>query len=157
MGAMLLSIGNDRSTTRLNFNSTGAWAKATDAVPNARESKTSIRAFIMIVLPTVLATCRVTLGAIAISQLIVLKSTDSRASAVVAVSKADDCEQRENGSATRKTSRGAEAPTERSYVGFCPPMTPDCRCRPDGASARPSTTASPQACSLGAMYEVYIG
>jgi hypothetical protein len=53
---MLLSIGNVRSTTRLKFNWTGAWANATDAVPNARESKTSIRAFIMIVLLTVLAT-----------------------------------------------------------------------------------------------------
>jgi len=54
---MLLSIGNVKSTTRLNFSWTDSWAKATDAVPNARESKTSIRAFIMIVLPTVLATC----------------------------------------------------------------------------------------------------
>src|SRR3954471_4678028 len=62
MGAMLLSIGNVRSTTRLNFNCTGAWAKATDAVPNARESTTSIRAFIMIGLPTVLATCALSIS-----------------------------------------------------------------------------------------------
>jgi hypothetical protein len=58
----------------------------------------------------------VTLGAIAISQLIVLKSTDSRASAVVAVSQADDCKQSENGSATRKTGRGAEAPTPNAAM-----------------------------------------
>ena len=68
MGAMLLSIGNVRSTTRLNFNSTGAWAKATDAVPNARDSKASIRAFIMIVLPTVLATCARSIEAVRIDR-----------------------------------------------------------------------------------------
>jgi hypothetical protein len=62
---MLLSIGNVRSTTRLKFNWTGAWANATDAVPNARKSKTSIRAFIMIVLLTVLATCAFSIDAVA--------------------------------------------------------------------------------------------
>ena len=65
---MLLSIGNVRSTTRLKFNWTGAWANATDAVPNARESKTSIRAFIMIVLLTVLATCAFSIDAVGIGR-----------------------------------------------------------------------------------------
>src|SRR5882757_22494 len=45
---MLLSIGNVRSTTRLNFSWTGSWANAADAAPHARETKTHIRAFIMI-------------------------------------------------------------------------------------------------------------
>src|SRR5262249_62134807 len=45
-------------------------------------------------------------------------------------------------------------PTSNSDLGFSLPMAPDCRCRPDGASARPSTTASRQRCSLGASNEV---
>jgi hypothetical protein len=53
---MLLSIGNVKSTTLLNFSWTDSWAKAIVGVPNASESKTSIRAVIMIVLLTVLAT-----------------------------------------------------------------------------------------------------
>ena len=36
---MLLSIGNVRSTTRLNFSWTGAWANAVDAVPRMPRAK----------------------------------------------------------------------------------------------------------------------
>src|ERR1700694_2213597 len=48
---MLLSIGIVRSTTRLNLSWTGCCANATEAAANASETKTSIRAFIMLDLP----------------------------------------------------------------------------------------------------------
>jgi hypothetical protein len=50
MGGMLLSIGSVKSTTRLNFNSIGACASAADAVASASEAKTTIRAFVIVVL-----------------------------------------------------------------------------------------------------------
>src|SRR6266850_6803539 len=46
--AMLVSIGNVRSTTRLNFSVTACCANAADAVPKARASKTNVRAFIIV-------------------------------------------------------------------------------------------------------------
>src|SRR6266851_8808316 len=51
---MLLSIGNVRSTTRVNFNWTGAWANAAEAVPmmpSARDRTTPLLAFIIVDLP----------------------------------------------------------------------------------------------------------
>src|SRR6266702_2273483 len=50
---MLLSIGNVRSTTRVNFSLTGAWANPVEAVPmmpSAKDSKTNRLAFIIIVI-----------------------------------------------------------------------------------------------------------
>ena len=47
---MLLSIGNVRSTTRLNLSCTGAWAPATAAIPtmpSAKKSKAKFFAFII--------------------------------------------------------------------------------------------------------------
>lgn len=41
---MLLSIGNVRSTTRLNFSCTGSWAEATDVAPST--SRANIVRFI---------------------------------------------------------------------------------------------------------------
>src|SRR5712691_4997248 len=49
---MLLSIGNVRSTTRVNFSWTGAWANPVEAVPmmpSAKDSKTNRLACIIIV------------------------------------------------------------------------------------------------------------
>src|SRR5262249_60701216 len=48
---MLLSIGSVRSTTRLNLSWTASCAAATDAMPHARETRTSVRAIIMVDLP----------------------------------------------------------------------------------------------------------
>src|SRR5262249_26025456 len=48
---MLLSIGKVRSTTRLNLSWTASCAAATDAVADTRDTRTSVRAFIMVDLP----------------------------------------------------------------------------------------------------------
>src|SRR6266550_3880641 len=45
---MLVSIGNVRSTTRLNFSGTACCANAVDTVPRARASKPNVRAFIIV-------------------------------------------------------------------------------------------------------------
>src|SRR5215467_14384515 len=44
---MLLSIGNVRSTTRLNFTCAGSCAEAADAMPTAKDSRTNVFRFII--------------------------------------------------------------------------------------------------------------